>query len=414
MDCWVPTLVNSFYLKSRTPGFKLHSYYAEFLSNPLPGWRVLAPRTGSTSRVPGVLRQFHVAVQTSPIFWNLSNLIVPTLETLAFPYTSRANQLEYNADITYCANHVQTKSRKWVADCEHVAALTGYYDPGLTSHWLGHQLQERSCKGFYCWSNKALENSKKVLGNGFPVDKSHVVYPATSWAANSRQRNSFDGTLRICHMTTHRSSYLENISNFYVKGTRDVLLLLKLVSREFPKLTRRITVMIRAWCPASYVAKLKALGIKIEMIEHPLTRVDALSFLAGSDLALMPCHSTPTMAFIEAMSRSVPVVANDVWANAEYLLDGKTGFLVAPPDHVRYSDGDLTPLWYRPGFIQSLKTSVDAAYLKRHLRVLTYLLEDENVLLPMKAKTGEYFAESPFDVTRRNRYLSLLLDEALN
>ncbi len=46
--------------------------------------------------------------------------------------------------------------------------------------------------------------------------------------------------------------------------------------------------------------------------------------------------------------------------------------------------------------------------------MLAYLLEDENVLLPMKAKTGEYFAESPFDVTRRNRYLGLLLDEALN
>src|SRR5205807_3902755 len=141
--------------------------------------------------------------------------------------------------ITYCANHVQARSRKWVADCEHVAALTGYYDPGVASNWLGHQLQFRSCKGFYCWSNKAQENSRKVLGNGFPNGKSHVVYPATSRAANSRERNGFDGTFRICHMTTHRSSYLENISNFYVKGTRDALLLLKLAAREVPRLTRK-------------------------------------------------------------------------------------------------------------------------------------------------------------------------------
>lgn len=361
-----------------------------------------------------MLRQFHVAIQTSPIFWNFSNLIVPPLETLAFPYTSRANQLEHEADLTYCANHVQTRSRSWVADCEHIAALTGYYDPGAVSHWLGRRLQEPSCKGFYCWSNKALENSKKVLGDGFPIGKSHIVYPATSQAANSRQRNGFDGTFRICHMTTHRSSYLENISNFYVKGTRDVLLLLKLVSRDFPRLTRKMKVMIRAWCPPSYIDKLKALGVKIETIEHPLARVDALSYLASSDLALMPCHSTPTMAFIEAMSRSVPVVTNDVWANAEYLLDGKTGFLVAPPEHVRYSDNCLTPLWYRPGFIQSLKASVDTDYLKRHLRVLIYLLEDENLLLSLKNKTGENFPKSPFDVSQRNQELGLLLRQALN
>jgi len=407
-------MVSSFYLKARSPGFKLHSYYSEFWSNPVPGWRVLAAQARKSPRGPGILRQFHVAVQTSSIFWNLSNFIAPTLEMLTFPYTSRTDQLEHDADMTYCANHVQTRSRKWVADCEHIAALTGYYNPGVESHWLGNQLQGRSCKGFYCWSNKALENSKKVLGSGFPTGKSHIVYPATSSAANSRERNGFDGTIRVCHMTTHRSSYLENISNFYVKGTRDVLLLLKLVSREFPRLTRKMTVMIRAWCPASYIAKLKALGIKIEMIERPLSRFDALSYLASSDLALIPCHSTPTMAFIEAMSRSVPVITNDVWANAEYLLDGKTGFLVAPPEDIRYSDSCLTPLWYRPGFTQSLKASFDVGYLKRHLSVLSYLLEDENVLLRLKGKTGEYFAESPFDVTRRNRDLGHLLDGALN
>src|SRR5437879_8362090 len=98
-------------------------------------------------------------------------------------------------------------------------------------------------------------------------------------------------------MATHRSSHLENLSNFYVKGTRDVLLLLKLLSRASPKLARKIAVVIRAWCPASYVAKLRALGVKIEMLEQPLARADALAYLASSDLALLPCHSTPTMAF---------------------------------------------------------------------------------------------------------------------
>ena len=150
------------------------------------------------------------------------------------------------------------------------------------------------------------------------------------------------------------------------------------------------------------------------MIEQPLSRANTLSLLAKSDLALIPCHSTPTMAFIEASSRCVPVITNDVWANSEYVADGLTGFLVEPPRKLRYQDKRLTPLWYRPGFTESLKSSVDTEYLTRHLRTLEYLIEDENLLLSLKAKTARYFENSQFDLVQRNRRLGLLLDEALN
>ena len=402
---------SSLYLKARPPGFKLHSYYADFSTYPIPGWRVIAPQR-SSRHGPEILRQVHVAMQTSSVFWKLSNRIIPPLQAASFPYTNRAYRLERYADLTYCANHVQTKSDRWVADFEHIGALTGYYDPGLASRWLGRRLQEGSCRRIFCWSNTALENAKRVLGRELPSDKCHIIYPATS-SPDSKEYRPFDGTIRICHITTHRDSRLENISNFYVKGTRDVLLLLKMMSRVSPKLVKKITVLVRAWCPQSYIAKLRALGVKIETVEQTLSRQDTLSCLANSDLSLMPCHSTPTMAFIEAMSRSVPVITNDVWANREYVIDGDTGFLVAPPAGIRYFDDSMTPHWYRPGFTQSLKTSVDDDYLTRHLRILSYIVEDENVLLSLKARTGRYFVNSPFDLSRRNLELGRLLDQAL-
>jgi hypothetical protein len=120
------------------------------------------------------------------------------------------------------------------------------------------------------------------------------------------------------------------------------------------------------------------------------------------------------MAFVEAMSRRLPTLTNDIWANREYLADGDTGFLVPPPKGVRYLDENMTPQWYRPGFTESLRTKVDDEYLMRYVRVLSYLVEDENVLLSMKTKTGRYFANSAFDLGRRNRELGLLLDQALN
>jgi glycosyltransferase involved in cell wall biosynthesis len=403
---------SSLYLKARPPGFKLHSFYADFSTHAIPGWRVIAPRRTSRQG-PEILRQVHVALHAYPVFWKLSNRIVPTLQAAAFPYTNRVDRLERNADLTYCANHVQTRSDRWVVDFEHIGALTGYYDPGLASRWLGRRLREASCRKILCWSNKALENAKRVLGKEFPSDKCHVIYPATS-PPDSIEPRAFDGTIRICHVTTHRDSQLENISNFYVKGTRDVLLLLKMMSRVSPKLVKKMTVIVRGWCPQSYIAKLTTLGVRIGTIEQTLSRLDALSLLASSDLSLMPCHSTPTMAFVEAMSRRLPTVTNDIWANREYLAEGDTGFLVPPPKGVRYLDENMTPQWYRPGFTESLRTNVDDEYLMRYVRVLSYLVEDENVLLSMKTKTSRYFANSAFDLGRRNRELGLLLDQALN
>src|SRR2546427_11617040 len=103
-SCLSPS-VNLLYLKARHPGFQLHSYYADFQSYPVPGWRVGAPR-GSNRRVPSILRQFHVAVQTSATFWNVSNLLAPLLEKVTLQYTSSGDQGERYPDTPSSARHV--------------------------------------------------------------------------------------------------------------------------------------------------------------------------------------------------------------------------------------------------------------------------------------------------------------------
>lgn len=355
------------------------------------------------------MRQFHVVLQSTSLLWKLANGIVPALEQFAFPLVNRGDRFERIARLTYCANHLRTKSKRWIADFEFIGALTEYYDPGIATHWLGKHLQGSACKALLCWSKKALDNSKLILGAQLPVEKCHILYPATGFIGTERTRE-FDGILRICHITTHRNAQRENLSNFYVKGTRDIFLLLKLISRESPRLLKNFVIRIRGWCPQSYVEKLRSWGVNIENIEQTMTRPEALELIASSDLMLMPCHATPTMAFVEAMSRGVPVVTNDVWANEEYVLSDQTGLLVRPPSEVQYFDRYLTPRWNRPGFTHSLKAFVNENYLRRYSSAISYLLEDEDALRTLQERTIQHFPNSPFDARRRNRELGRLLD----
>ncbi len=300
-----------------------------------------------------------------------------------------------------------------MVDCEHLPSLTGYFDPASVVKRVAKRLNEPSCKGVFCWSRKSLENCVLTLGNNFPKIKSHVVYPATMPSIGHRNGSQFDGKVRMCHVSTIRNSYFENMSNFLVKGTRDLFLILKLMARSSPHLIDKLVVTVRAWCPQALVSELRAKGVNLEVIHSELNRGEVLSLLSDSDLAIVPCHSTPTMSFIEAMSRNVPVITNDIWANSEYVSDGESGFLIRPPSDIHYSDNRLNPLWYRPGFMQQLGKAADGDYLQHYANVIAYLVEDEGQLASLRKSTGEFFRTSEFNAQNRNQTLGTLLDKAL-
>lgn len=63
----------------------------------------------------------------------------------------------------------------------------------------------------------------------------------------------------------------------------------------------------------------------------PLAEVSRL--MASADIFCMPAHVEPFgVAYVEAMSHGLPVVASDIGAASDLVTDGVTGFLVRPGD----------------------------------------------------------------------------------
>ena len=64
-------------------------------------------------------------------------------------------------------------------------------------------------------------------------------------------------------------------------------------------------------------------------------RLDALELIRGADaLCLLSEAEALPMSILEAMALERPVVATNVGGNGEAVLDGETGYLVAPGDLV--------------------------------------------------------------------------------
>ena len=79
---------------------------------------------------------------------------------------------------------------------------------------------------------------------------------------------------------------------------------------------------------------ISGLNIKDKVIFTGL-RKDVPELLNGIDILVMPSlrEGLPIVA-LEAMAKAKPVVATNVGGNPELILDGHTGYLVPPKDHM--------------------------------------------------------------------------------
>jgi glycosyltransferase involved in cell wall biosynthesis len=174
------------------------------------------------------------------------------------------------------------------------------------------------------------------------------------------------------------------------------------------KFKSRIKITVRAFVPPHIERQFKSkFGDGIEFVRTPLPRKKIIEAYQKSDILLLPCHSTPTMAFIEAMSCGLSIVTTNVWANKELLEDAKFAIIVDPPTHVKYEDEFGTPMWYRSEFMRKIER-IDSKFIHALFDSVSYLIENENLLIKFKKEALYYFKER-FSVEKRNAQLEEVL-----
>jgi glycosyltransferase involved in cell wall biosynthesis len=161
--------------------------------------------------------------------------------------------------------------------------------------------------------------------DGIEASRVQTVYNGLSLA----EWSSVDGEAK-----PQRATLIATVGNIRrVKGHDVLVHAAAVVAAKFPNVCFSVAGDV---LEADYFEELKRLVNELGLAErfHFAGGVrDLRGYLARADIFVLPSRSEGfSNAIIEAMAAGLPVVATDVGGNAEAVIDGVTGFIVAPED----------------------------------------------------------------------------------
>jgi len=375
-----------------------HSLYKELVLYPPSGYRFITQDTSWDKAFSAVSR--------ANIFYSFQEKVLSKLIPVNLVKASleRFKKLPQGTDLTYATGHLVFRKEPWVVDLEFVTQLAGYNLKHFKRHrrFIERNLASEYCKKIICWTEAG---KKSVLANmdcrGFE-DKVEVV-PLAVHTKNFIKDYSDKGNIKLLFVGS------ANIpGEFEYKGGNEVLEAFLLLREKYPNLE----LVIRSDIPRHIKAKYTGLD-NLRLIEGIIPWEQLEQEFKSADLFLFPSHSTPGLAILDAMGYELPVITTDVWANAELVSDGKTGFVVRKSEGVSYYVENFIPNWdYHPGskFVKSIEAT-DPKVVEELVEKVSLLVESKELRRRM-GRAGRWEIENgKFSLEKRNEKLKRIFDE---
>ena len=193
---------------------------------------------------------------------------------------------------------------------------------GVAERWL-HPLM-----------SAVLANSRSVAkqleGEGVAVSRIGLIYngvgavgPVVTGRAEARSRLGIDEHALVLVVIANLIAY---------KGHLDLIEALGRIKAKMPASWRLLAVGRDDGLGAAVRSRAEALGLDAN-VSLLGVRSDIPDLLNASDIAILASHQEGfSNAVIEGMQAGLPMVVTDVGGNAEAVVDGETGLVVAPRD----------------------------------------------------------------------------------
>jgi glycosyltransferase involved in cell wall biosynthesis len=276
----------------------------------------------------------------------------------------------------------------------HFHRFKGTLERVFASHW---------CKKLLCWSEFTKKTVTASLNCSRFMHKIEVVPRAVAPSRVSRSPRR-DGKVRLLFLGSANMA-----GEFEARGGREVVEAFLLLADRYPNLE----LTIRSEVPAEVRGRIQ--GRKdVQLIEHVLPKDELIRLFMTHDIFLFPGYYSAWLVILEAMSYGLPVIATDIHSTAEYVIEGRTGFLVSPP-------GKLLRLSARngglpvAGFTNNLRKvldSADATVIEQLVKKAVTLIENIELREQLGMAARRQVEEGEFSLQRRNRVLKKILDEA--
>lgn len=343
---------------SIVPG-RVHNLFNEIVELPPPGIFYSFPAEGDVGYKPppGGKPPLAQRIQASPAFKRAYGPVLRNvLGGVGLRERLRRGAREY--DVYHSVGGVHPNAEPWVVNFESSLDLFSF---GADWHeeirkpssraYVARKLRSRHCARLLPETDAA----RRSLLTTFPDaareldEKMEVVQIALRPGREPRPEP--EGSLRLLFVGSRNFP-----KDFVPKGGH-------LVLAAFAKLRERIpdaTLTVRSVVPEPYASRYRHQpGLTI--LDGELTKEKLDTLYEDHHVFVFPGSSTPGMVIREAMRAARPTVTIDVWANREVVLDGETGFVVAPPE-APYTNAHGALNWsHDRSFLDPFETNVDKA-----------------------------------------------------
>ena len=373
-----------------------HSLYSRLFENPplnyhfeeRGGIRTTVARENLSSN-----RLFVDAVSELASRWIPLNLV----SGLVDPFPSRIPH-----DLLYSSGHVIWRNEPWVVDLEMASHLAGYRMSHLRrfAKVIRSRLESSSCMGILVWTAAARESLLRSLDGANIESKISLVRLAvpprrvTRTSQSRLKRALFVGSTNFP-------------ADFHHKGGKEVLRAFEMVS----KARDDVEFVMRSIIPSEFSDACRRVR-NLTIVQDPLPWRSMEELFASADIFVFPCHHTPGMVFLDAMSYGLPVVTTDVWANREMIVDGVNGILIDPTGEICYEDDSRNPLWGEDDNVKRIFRTTFESVAVQTADAICRLLDDENLRIRMGEEGRRMVTEGIFSERTRNDHLASFFDNA--
>jgi glycosyltransferase involved in cell wall biosynthesis len=233
--------------------------------------------------------------------------------------------------------------------------------------------------------------------------KIHVIFLAVPSRIGFVKKHN--DTIKLLFVASGRNP---SAGDFYAKGGNEIIEAFVQLEKTYHD---RIQLVVRGFVPESVKLKVSKCP-NLRILDKVIPRKTLVHEYETADILLHPSHQDQNVVVIEGMSFELPVIALDVYNYSEWIDDGRTGFLIRPPDDVPYYWKDHVPSGPSP-----MRSAYDRAVRTLHPIVvrdlvdrITILMEDNSLLERMGRRARMEVETGKFCLDSRNRKLKTVLD----
>jgi glycosyltransferase involved in cell wall biosynthesis len=309
-------------------------------------------------------------------------------------YIGKLSHIPHGVDLTYAIGHVIFRKEPWVVDVEAASILAGQSDSRYFGRYRGKVrdgLYSDFCKKVICWTHYAKATVEGFISPQFAWKIAEVppAVPKRQFVKNFR-----DDIVRILFVGS------ANISgNFELKGGNVVLEAFSILAKNYDN----IQLIIRSDLPKEMRSRCRK-NHGIVVLDGTVSAAALDEVFRSADIFVFPSHNSPLTVLLDAMSFELPIVASNVDANPEFVLEGRTGLLVEESERISRAKG-------RSDFWKEIK-KVDRFVVESVADKVSVLIENSTLRRGMGREGRAEIESGKFSIEKMNLALKHVFDEA--